>query len=240
MKPEDFAKSLDFLLDALLRWVACLRNPAATARDILRVAADPNDAFKRAISVWITATVLALLVRGWAYQLHGIGMGNMTFLLTSTLLQLGVLLSLVLCMQLVFRVARIEIAFADTFVAYTVHISALAPFIALLYSPLLAQTLARLKSLKAGGGSLEQVLAQYFAASADPDASGLAAVVTISHVLALYLFYVMFALVLRFLAGRCKAPRRAVFSRGSLGLIVGLVPSALWSLINLLVMYSFL
>ena len=240
MKPEEFAKSLEFILDALLRWVACLRSPAALTRSILSLAADPGDAFKRAISIWITATLLSVIVRSWAFQLHGLGLGNMAFLLTSTLLLLCVLLGFALCLQLGFRLFRLPIPFDQTFVTYTVHISAWAPFIALMLSPFNAQSIGLIKSLKASGVGLDQLHARYFAAPIVQEDSALAVVLGLVLGVYLPLLVVQLALVLGFLAERNQLPKAAVFSAGSFGMVLGAIPVVLASLVHVLVFYAFL
>lgn len=239
MKPEEFTKSFDFVLDALLRWVACLRGPAAVSRSILSLAADPGDAFKRALSIWITALLLSVIARGWAYQLHGIGLGNVAFQLTSTLLLLGVLVGFVLCLQLGFRLFKLRIPFAETFVAYTVHVSALAPFIALIFSPLVARMIGLLKALKAEGVGLEEICPRYFAASSAQQDSTLGIVVMALQVISMPVFSVHFALVFGFLADRNQLQRTAVFNAGAFGFVLGLIPTGLLSLANLLVIYAF-
>lgn len=241
MKPEEFAKSFEFVLDALLRWVGCLRSPATVSRSILSIAADPGDAIKRAISIWITAMLLSIIVRGWAYQLYGIGIGNIAFQLTSTLLLLAILTCFVLSLHLAFRLFKLPIPFAETFVAFTVHISALAPFIALLFSPLFARTAGLLKALKAEGVGPGDIFPRYFAASAAQQDSALGLVGSFVTVVALPLLSIQFALVFGFLAERRgTADRTAVFYAGSFGIVLGMVPTVLLTLVNLLVIYSFL
>lgn len=240
MKPEEFGKSFEFILDALLRWVACLRGPAALSRSILTIAADPTDAFKRTISIWITAVLLSIIVRGWAYQFHGLGLTNMAFHLTSTLLLLAILVCFVLAIQLAFRIYRLPISFTENFVVYTVHISALAPFIALLYSPQVAHATGILKRLKADGVGLDQVLQRYFDAQYAHQDSALALTAMFISVMTLPLFSLQFSLVFSLLAERSGAARVAVFQAGALGIVLGALPTTLFTVMNLLIVYSYL
>jgi hypothetical protein len=240
VKIEDLTKAVEAAYELLVKWWSCISAPTKTAEEILDLAASPADAVRRALPVWAVAFVLSVILTGWVYQLYGIGMGNVTFLLAQSTLLLVLLFSGALSLHFSLKLHRLPSSFHVVFVVWTVFTSAFAPIVSVLASPLLALTVAELQIAKKNGVSLVDAAAQLFTLverSSNQHTVGLAlaAVILIGP-----LTFTQSARAFDFLAQTLPVDRRRLFSAGAFGLLLGVIPLAPVSALNHLIIYAFL
>lgn len=240
MKPEEFVKSFEFLVDAFITWTASVRNPSQMCRLILSEAQDEPDAVKRAIKLWVTSFLVTLFLQGWAYQLHGIGFGNISFYLSSGFFVLAVLLVMVVSIHYGFIFLKLSTPFRDTFVVYTVFVSAFSPIVGILVSPSLAQQLGALKTLKSQSPDLDSAVTSFISLVQDQQSSSFGAVALIGQAFVIILGLAQMAMVLDFLSERLKLERVRVFNAAALGMTIGFFPIIVIAVINMVMIYSFL
>jgi hypothetical protein len=240
MKPEDFAKSFDFIFDQLVKWFGCLLHPTKTYGSILSLASDGTDAIKRVMSVWVTSFLLTVFSSGWVYQLYGIGMSNVAFFLTQSVLMLAVLFCTVFAIYLAFKAYRLDAKFSEIFVVWAVYASAFAPIYALIVSPAAAKGIAALKSLKAQGVAIDNV-GQAYISAAMLQGNGMLEVLAALSVALVFPFSIFhMSRVMTSVASVAQLPKVAAFNAGALGMIFALVPIALLSIMGQFMIYSFL
>lgn len=160
--PEEFSKSFESLIEAFTKWLACIRNPSDTCQTLLDAAQDEPEAttLTRALKLWGAALLLSIPLQGWAYQLYGIKIDNIGFYLTSAVFMLAIMATFVFSIHCGFLVFKLSVPFRDTFVGYTVFVSAFFPIYALFFSPSLAVQLDTLKAVKSDNG-LESPVTRY-------------------------------------------------------------------------------
>jgi len=241
MKPESLSKSLEFLVEAFLEWVRCLRSPIKTARTILSEARDDLDAIRQAMKLWIVAFVLGALLQAGVYRLHGITLSDVSFYLNTGMLLLLMLFAFVLALHFGFRVFGLRAPFRDTFVVYTVLLAALSPFLAILSLPSSFRLLGVLSTLKQEKPELGQGLERYFELMGTQGDSLLGVLAALSSVVISIFYFWVAAVVFSELAMRWDIERARLFNAGSFGMVIfGLLPSTPIAAIQAITLYSFL
>lgn len=241
MKPEGLAKSLEFLVESFLEWVRCLRAPLKTAQAILADAQDDLDAIRRAMKLWIVAFVLGAVLQAGIYRLHGISLSDVSFYLSTGMLFLLMLFAFVLALHFGFRIFRLRAPFRDTFVVYTVLLSALSPFLAILALPSSFRLLRVLSTLKGEKPDLGEGIRRYFELTSTQADTLLGVLNSLSSV-AISVFYLcVAAMVFAELSRRWSMERAQIFNAGSFGMVLfGLVPAIPLAAIQIITLYSFL
>lgn len=239
MKPESLAKSLDYLVETFLEWVRCLRAPLKTAQAILAEAQDDLDAMRRAMKLWIVAFILGAVLQTGIYRLHGISLSDVSFYLSTGMLFLLMLFAFVVSLHFGFRVFRLRAPFRDTFVVYTVLLSALSPFLAILALPSSFRLLKVLSTLKGEEPGLGEGIRRYFELTGTHSDTLLGVLNSLSSV-AISVFYLcVAAIVFAELSRRWGVERVRLFNAGSFGMVIfGLVPAIPLAAIQIITLYS--
>jgi hypothetical protein len=242
VKPEEIAKSFEFLLDAMLSWAKCVRHPLLTWKQILTDAqGEESKAIKAATKLWLTSYIMSMLLLGWVYKLHGINMTDVGFYLSSAFLVFAFLVLFVVSMHVGFTLFKLPAPFQDTFVAYTVIVSACMPFTSILAAPSLMQTLKTLKAIKTQDLELSGAVVAYFSMAVTQSSSTVGTLSVISQIFLIPLGLLLMSTIFDMLASRWEIDRVRVYSAGTFGTaVVVVLPMLLMSFFQMLVMYSFL
>lgn len=239
MKPDEFVKSFDFLVEAAMTWTDCVKDPSKTFNTILNENTG-KDAIKKTIKIWLTAFLFTLFLQGWAYQSHGIPLNSIEFHLSSALFVLASIVAVALSIQKAFGFFKLAIPSTDTFVAYTVYISAVSPFIGILATPQLAQILDILKEIKASGIEFEAAILPFFSQLAMRQDSTMSLISAAFSIPIMLISILQLVRCLKSLSIRSGAEKLKVFDAAAFGLVLAIIPVTVLSLIQMLLIYSML
>jgi len=240
MKPEDFLKSFDTLIDAFVAWIRCLITPARQIELLLSDSKSDVEAIRRAGTLWMTSFILTVFLQSWVYRLYGISLKELDFYFSSAFFLMVFLLLIVLSMHVAFGIARLPQSFRDTFVTYTVYEAAYYPFAGVLLCPYLLQMLAALKALKAQSVPPAAPISAFFELLDSQRDSAFAMFSSIVQLIVGVLQIWLLARVLSSLSERWGADRARLFNAGASGTVVACIALLPLAFIQWIGIYSFL
>jgi hypothetical protein len=219
---QDFLELLTSLVDLIVLWLDCLRQPFLTISKALTEYPDDQGRLRYTVKLWIISFMISLALQLPVYWMLEMDWERVEFLLPSALLLLFSFMGSGLVAHLGLKASHVNSNFAETWLIYAVLFAAHAPFFTLLAYPALVDMLLMVQHAKASHDNVLDVITEVWslvmAQSSAPPGRSLVGLVGDAISVPMYLYMgvviVMFMHVVRV---RYEAPKYAVFRGVSLG-----------------------
>jgi hypothetical protein len=138
---------LDATIDAYEGWGKALRDPRSTAKRILLLP-DRRQRIRAVTELWFASTLLSIIILLPVLYGYGIKLENLSFHVCTVTSQYAILVMLAWLLHLGLRIFKIPSRMQDTFVVYTVAVSAVGPLLSFFAIPSLRRVLAVIREIK--------------------------------------------------------------------------------------------